>query len=149
MDFELVFSVSGLLAMAGWAALLASPLMPVWSDRIAGLIVPLILSAGYAIIAFMPGDGGGGGGFGSFREITELFSNPAALMAGWIHFLAFDLLVGAWICRTGRREGISYWLVLPALPLTFLFGPLGFLAFSAVRAAAAARKARATPGRPA
>ncbi|MCF6234348.1 MAG: DUF4281 domain-containing protein [Rhodobacteraceae bacterium] len=50
-----------------------------------------------------------------------------------MHFLAFDLLVGAWICRTARREGVTFWLVIPCLPLTFLFGPAGFLAFALVR----------------
>ena len=57
-------------------------------------------------------------------------------MAGWIHFLAFDLLIGAWICRQARREYISFWLVLLTLPMTFLYGPAGFLAFSALRGAA-------------
>lgn len=31
MDFELAFSVAGLLSMLGWAALAVSPLMPTWS----------------------------------------------------------------------------------------------------------------------
>ena len=59
--------------------------------------------------------------------------SPSAVMAGWIHFLAFDLFVGAWICRTARASGIPFLLVLPTLPLTFLFGPAGYLAFVAVR----------------
>jgi len=133
MNHELVFSLAGSLAMAGWAALFASPLIPVWSDRIAGLVVPAILSAGYVAILFaFPAPGGG---FGSFAAVMELFSHAAALMAGWIHFLAFDLLVGAWICRQGRGIGMPFWLVAPCLPVTFLFGPAGFLLFQLVRAA--------------
>ena len=38
MDFELIFSIAGLVAMTGGVALLLSPLIPTWSDRIAGLI---------------------------------------------------------------------------------------------------------------
>lgn len=131
MDLELIFSLTGLLAMAGWAALLASPLLPVWSDRIAGLIIPVVLSATYVALAFLPNENGGG--FGSLEEVGQLFTDRTALMAGWIHFLAFDLLIGAWICRTARRENIRFWWVVPTLPLTFMFGPAGFLAFSAVR----------------
>ena len=132
MNLELLFSVAGLLSMIGWLALLASPLIPRWSDRIAGFIIPLILSIGYVIlIVFFPS--GGEGGFGSLAEVIRLFSQQNAVMAGWIHFLAFDLLVGAWICRVARREGVNFWLVVPCLPLTFLFGPAGFLAFSLVR----------------
>jgi len=133
MDFELVFSAVGLLAMVGWVTLLVSPFIPVWSDRIAGLVVPLALAAAYAVLLlFFPAQDGGG--FNSFAEVKQLFTNPEAVMAGWIHFLAFDLLIGAWICRTGRREEIRFWMVLPCLPATFLFGPAGFLLFCAVRA---------------
>jgi len=132
MNLELLFSLAGLLAMSGWLFLLASPIIPGWSDKIAGLIIPLILSVGYVtLIVFFPS--GGDGGFGSLAEVVELFSQQNAVMAGWIHFLAFDLLVGAWICRTARRNGVNFWLVIPCLPLTFIFGPAGFLAFSLVR----------------
>jgi hypothetical protein len=132
MNHELIFSLAGLMAMAGWAALLLSPLIPVWSDRIAGLFVPGILSAGY--VAILVGFSAPGGGFGSFAEVSALFSHADALMAGWIHFLAFDLLIGAWICRQGRRDGLPFWSVAPCLPVTFLFGPAGFLLFQLVRA---------------
>jgi len=133
MDFELIFSLAGLLAMAGWAVLIVSPLMPLWSDRIAGLYIPLLLATAYLLVVLaVPAQNGGG--FGSFAEVMQLFSDPAALMAGWIHFLAFDLFVGAWICRTGRREQIAFWKVLPCLPVTFLFGPAGYVLFCAVRA---------------
>ncbi|WP_421849519.1 abscisic acid-deficient protein Aba4 family protein [Oricola sp.] len=45
----------------------------------------------------------------------------------------FDLFIGAWVCRTARAEGIASWTVLPCLPLIFLFGPAGFVAFWTVR----------------
>lgn len=132
MDLELLFSLAGVLAMAGWVILLASPLIPQWSDRIAGIIIPLLLSAGYvALIIFSASSEGGG--FGSLAQVMVLFSQPNAMLAGWIHFLAFDLLIGAWICRTARRDGVRFWLVIPSLPLTFLFGPAGFLVFSVLR----------------
>lgn len=132
MNLEALFSVAGLLAMAGWLVLLASPFIPSWSDRISGYIIPLLLSVGYlALILTFPSKGEGG--FGSLAEVTDLFSNPNAMLAGWVHFLAFDLLIGAWICRTARRDGVSFWLVAPCLPLTFFFGPAGFLIFATVR----------------
>ena len=64
-----------------------------------------------------------------------LFTNPEIALAGWLHYLAFDLLIGAWEVRTARREAIPHLLVLPCLALTFLFGPAGFLPFLALRAA--------------
>ena len=132
MIFENLFSVAGLAAMAGWLLLLASPLIPVWSDRIAGVVLPLILSLGYVGLVIVPSSGSGGG-FGTLADVMELFSYEQAALAAWVHFLAFDLIVGAWICRTARSEKISFWLVAPCLPLTFLFGPAGFLVFSVAR----------------
>ena len=141
MNYELFFSMAGVLAMVGWLVLLASPLIPQWSDRISGFLIPSVLSAGYVVLAvFFPSDGDGG--FGSLDAVMTLFSQPSAMLAGWIHYLAFDLLIGAWICRTARHDGLTFWLVAPCLPLTFLFGPAGFLAFSIVRAIAKLKAAQ-------
>jgi hypothetical protein len=68
-----------------------------------------------------------------------LFTDPAIALAGWLHYLAFDLFVGAWITRTAQAARIPHLLILPCLVLTFLFGPAGFLAFTALRATFAAR----------
>lgn len=129
MNPEIFFSAAGVLTMAGWLLLIASPLIPKWSDRIAGGIIPVLLSTGYVLLAVLfssPADGG----YGSLAEVSILFSKPESLLAGWVHFLAFDLLIGAWMCRVARRKGIAFYWVLPCLPLTFLFGPAGYLMFS-------------------
>jgi Domain of unknown function (DUF4281) len=55
------------------------------------------------------------------------------LLAGWMHYLAFDLLVGAWIAAETERAGLSRLVLIPVLPLTFIFGPLGFLLFHLIR----------------
>src|SRR5690554_1419393 len=92
MALEIVSSISGLFAMAGWRVLLAWPLIPRWSDLIAGYLIPTLLSLGYVtLILFFPSNGGGG--FGSLAEVIDLFANPNAMMAGWVHYLTFDLLI--------------------------------------------------------
>ncbi len=132
MTLETAFSLAGLFAMAGWLLLLISPWIPIWSDRIAGTAIPVALSLGYLGLVLLPS--GAGGGYGSLAEVRELFSNDQVLLAGWVHFLAFDLFIGGWVCRTARRQGIRFWFVLPCLPLVFLFGPLGYLAFQGIQA---------------
>ena len=132
MDFEALFSIAGLVAMIGWLCLLVSPLMPRWADWIAGMVLPIMLSLGYVVLLVIPSSGGAGG-FGTLSDVMELFSYEQAALAGWVHFLAFDLFVGAWICRTARTESISFWLIAPCLPVVFLFGPAGLIAFQAIR----------------
>jgi len=51
------------------------------------------------------------------------------LLAGWVHYLAFDLFVGSWISIQADKIGISRLLQAPILVATFLFGPLGFVIF--------------------
>lgn len=132
MDADTIFQLSGPVAIAGWLSLFASPWFPSFADRFASIIVPALLSVAYVglMLAFWSG---AEGGFDTLDNVALLFQTRELLLAGWLHYLAFDLFVGAWIVRTARAEGISFWLVLPCLPLTFLFGPAGYLAFVSLR----------------
>jgi len=133
MPTDSLFQSANTLALIGWIVLALSPLSPRWSDRISGLAIPLVLSAGYTalILAFWSR---APGGFDSLSNVMRLFTFPEIALAGWVHYLAFDLLIGAWIARMARAEGIHHLLVLPLLALTFLFGPAGYLAFTLLRA---------------
>jgi hypothetical protein len=82
------------------------------------------------------------GGFSSLGSVATLFSNPWALLAGWIHYLAFDLLIGTWEVRDARERGVPHLLVVPCLALTFMFGPAGWLLYTIVRSARASQKMR-------
>ena len=137
---DVYFSWAGVLAFTGWGALLLSPLTPVWAQRVGGLAIPAILSGGYAALILVHW-ADAPGGFGSLDDVAALLGHRGMLLAGWVHYLAFDLLIGAWIVRTARAERISFVLVVPCLPLTLMFGPAGYLAFLGLRAgrAAAAR----------
>lgn len=132
MTPDALFQIANPLALLGWVALALSPLAPRAADAVAGTVIPLVLSVGYAglVLAFWSG---AEGGFGSLAEVQLLFTDPHVALAGWVHYLAFDLFVGAWATRTARAEGIAHLFLLPCLMLTFLFGPAGFLAFSALR----------------
>ena len=134
MPIDQVFQIANLTAMAGWVALLASPLMPGIADRIAATAIPLLLSVAYLglVLAFWSG---AEGGFDSLANVEKLFQTREIVLAGWLHYLAFDLFVGAWVTRTARTEGIAFWFVVPCLLLTFLFGPVGFLLFQVLRLA--------------
>lgn len=134
MTPDLLFQIANPLALIGWLALLASPLRPRAMQAIAAAIVPLMLSCLYLALVMVFWSRAQGG-FGSLADVEKLFETRELLLAGWVHYLAFDLFVGAWATRTAREEGIPFLLVLPCLGFTFLFGPVGFLLFSALRLA--------------
>ena len=132
MTPDTLFQIANPLAMAGWVALVASPLLPRLAQVIGGVGVPAMLSVGYTavILAFWTS---GTGGFDTLDNVALLFESRWLLLAGWVHYLAFDLLIGAWEVRTARREGIPHLVVIPCLLITFLFGPAGYLLFQGVR----------------
>jgi hypothetical protein len=134
MNPDTLFQIANLTAMTGWLVLLLSPFLPKLADRISGLIIPLLLAVAYCglILAFF---GQSEGGFDTLDNVMKLFTKPEVVLAGWIHYLAFDLFIGAWEVRTARAESIAFFIVIPCLVLTFMFGPAGLLAFMAVRAA--------------
>ncbi|MEL6372576.1 MAG: ABA4-like family protein [Pseudomonadota bacterium] len=138
---DTIFDVANTLALCGWLALLISPWLPRVADAVAALAIPLLLSLAYAVLIGLTigGSGFSFSDFGSLDGVMKLFSVREGVLIGWLHYLAFDLFIGAWEVRTARREGIAFLAVVPCLALTFLMGPLGLIAFFAVRALAARR----------
>jgi len=49
--------------------------------------------------------------FGSLDGVMKLFQNKTLLTAGWVHYLAFDLMVGTWIKRNSLKYGIRLGIV--------------------------------------
>lgn len=132
MKPEMIFSIANTTALLGWLLLV---ILPRWKfTRLAILsgVLPLLFSAAYLVIVVMF-FGRSEGGFDSLANVMKLFTNEWAVLAGWIHYLAFDLYVGSWEVRDARENGISHLLVIPCLILTFLFGPIGFLLYSVIR----------------
>ena len=147
IDPTMAYDVAGKLAMLGWLGLIAS--LFVQSVRPAAqiaarLIIPALLAIAYGLLIWGGFQEAPDGGFGSIAEIRALFASDSALVAGWLHYLAFDLFVGSWIVADGLRRRIPALLILPCLPLTLLFGPLGLLLFILLRLAFRRRESSET-----
>jgi hypothetical protein len=132
MSPDQIFQIANPIALIGWIALVLSPLAPRVLGILGGIAIPLILSVGYTGIILAHWSSGQGG-FDSLQSVEQLFQSRWLLLAGWVHYLAFDLLLGAWEVRTARREGITHLILLPCLIATFLFGPAGYLLFQFIR----------------
>ncbi|HEY0324699.1 MAG TPA: ABA4-like family protein [Allosphingosinicella sp.] len=137
LDPSTTFDLAGPIVLGSWAglilALFVKPARPV-ALTVTQFVAPGLLAIAYVLLIWV-GMGAEGGGFGSIAEIRALFADDSALVAGWFHYLAFDLFVGSWIVRDHNDSGVPALLVLPCLPLTFLFGPAGLLLYLALRLA--------------
>ena len=133
---DAVFAAANSFAALAWLVLLLTPGSARWAPRVwfvCGRVVPLLFSVGY--VALFAAYWRGEGGFGSPADVRALFDVPGALVAGWLHYLAFDLFVGTWIARRAAAIALPHAVVAPLLLLTFLLGPTGYLAFVLIRAA--------------
>jgi len=125
---ETLFSVSSAVAMAGWLLLVLGIVLdkPLLRDTIAGLWIPLILAAAYTVfIAVFWWDAEGS--FDSLAEVQKLFTWPWVALAGWVHYLAYDLFIGALMARRLMEAKRSRLLLILILPMAFMFGPIGFV----------------------
>ena len=132
MGPETWFSVASALVVPGWLLLV---LVPGWQKvplLIAGVVLPALLSLLYLYL-MVTNVWGTSGSFSSLAGVRSFFENPYLLLAGWVHYLAFDLFIGAWEVRDARRLAISHLAVIPCLLLTFLAGPIGLLLYLGLR----------------
>lgn len=131
MTAEQLFSTLNLVTMAAWMLLLFLPRVR-WTSTVVPVVLPALLAVVYVVLvaAMMPRSEGG---FSTLADVSLLFGNSWMLLAGWTHYLAFDLFIGGWEVRDAQRRGIPHLLLVPALILTFLFGPAGLLCYLAIR----------------
>jgi ABA DEFICIENT 4-like len=137
MSWDHAFGLANLAAMAGWAVLI---LLPRWQRILDGLRYGLVGAlaltyAGLVMVYFTSS----GGGFDSIAAVRTLFASDPVLLAGWLHYLAFDLFVGIWTAEQADALGLSRWLQAPILVATFMFGPLGLVVFLLWKGAFGAR----------
>lgn len=133
MTPDFLFSAANLIALAAWLLLgLGVVLNRGGWVKAVGSAVPLVLSALYCVLIvlfFRQAQGG----FGSLPDVQQLFTSPWVALAGWVHYLAFDLWIGAWIAQQVMLRGMPRLLLIIFMPLTFLFGPAGLLAHGAAQ----------------
>ncbi len=134
MNAYQIFPIANLIAMLSWILLAVLPNRRWVTEVITGVAVPALFAVVYIAIAvavFPHAEGG----FNSLAGVAALFANRWMLLAGWLHYLAFDLLIGTWEARDSITRGVPRWVLVPCLFLTFMFGPAGWLLYVIARQA--------------
>ena len=131
MTAERLFSALNLMAVGAWLPLVFLPRVR-WTARLLPVVMPSVLAVVYVVLLAATLTRSEGG-FSSLVGVRTLFDDPWALLAGWTHYLAFDLFIGGWEVRDAQERGLPHLLIVPALVLTFFFGPAGLLLYLATR----------------
>lgn len=133
MTPDSIFSICNTIAFISWLILLIGS--PFWKNTdkfLVGIVVTLLaivyawcISQSFKIDDF--------NNFSTLDGLMGLFSSKMAVTAGWVHYLAFDLMTGIWIRNNSIQHGIRYALVIPCMIFTFMMGPVGLLMYLVLR----------------
>lgn len=132
-----MFMVLNYAVLPFWALLVFLPLSKITDTLVHSVLVPILLGVVYAWLLASAVYGTPpppeGAAFSSLEGVMKLFSVERALVAGWAHYLVFDLFIGAWEARDAQRVGLNHFILIPCLILTLLVGPIGLLAYLIAR----------------
>lgn len=132
MTADQIFPIANLVSVLCWIVLAVLPSRRWVTGVLTGVAAPALFAVAYVAIvaAVFPG---ADGSFSTLAGVAALFANPWMLLAGWLHYLAFDLLIGTWEARDSVERGVPRWILIPCLFLTFMFGPTGWLIYMGAR----------------
>lgn len=133
MTAETVFTIANTSVLPMWLLMMVLPNWKPTRFLVDYRVIPILLSLVYVTYIAISFQSGGEFDFGSLESVMSLFTEKQAVLAGWIHYLAFDLLVGMWMVTQNRDLKIHPLLMVPCLVGTFMFGPFGFLLFTLIR----------------
>lgn len=128
-----LFAFFNVAVLPAWVLLAVAPGW-IWTRRLVNAVwIPFLLTAVYLCALVSAGPPPEGAGFSTLAGVMVLFTSPMAVLAGWVHYLAFDLFVGSWEARDAQRHGIGRgWMILPLFS-TLMAGPVGLSLYLAIR----------------
>jgi len=136
MSPELIFTIANNGILIFWLLLIVAPRWRGTEFAVHSIAVPLILGLAYLWLftrVWFGGEGAAGTNYTTLPGVMALFDSPTGAVMGWIHYLVFDLFVGAWEARDAAKRGVSHWVVVPCLIVTLMAGPVGLLLYLALR----------------
>lgn len=133
MDPHLLFSIVNKAVLPAWLLLIVAPHWRYTNKIIHHAWIPMLLAVCYIYSLASITNSSEGGGFGTLSGVMILFQSPYGVLAGWIHYLVFDLFIGAWEVRDAKRNNIKHYFVVPCLILTLMLGPIGLMLYLTIR----------------
>jgi hypothetical protein len=133
MALQTLFTAASYAVIPFWLLLVAAPRWR-WTQRLVhGPVVLLLLTPIYTYLLWGYAPAPEGMELRTLYGVMVGFSAPHLALAGWIHYLIFDLFIGAWEARDAQRRGVPHLLLAPCLIATLIVGPIGLLFYVLVR----------------
>ena len=120
---RLLYTVINTCTAPVWLAMILLPRSPL-TLRAVRLATPLYAALGATYVGLLASTWGRGEKV-DFRDpdsVRRGLQQPRGFLAGWAHYIAFDLFVGRWIWEQGLAQQRS---TRVALLMTWLAGPSG------------------------
>ena len=136
MTLETLFTIANASVMPAWLLLAVAPRWNLTRRVVHSLLYPALLGSLYAVYAVTSLLGSAapeGASFGTLPGVMAFFAVPQLAFIGWVHYLVFDLFVGAWEARDAQRHEIPHALLVPCLFFTLMLGPIGLLLHLTIR----------------
>lgn len=137
---EELWAVVHVVALTGWGLILVAPF---WRPALTMAYLPPLFQAMLYINILIPkmiypDPGSTPPDLNNMKSIQALFEDPDVFFCGWIHYLAFDQLVGLAIAQDALTtlqvsKLVYYTIIAVCLFLTFYLGPVGFLIYMVSR----------------
>ena len=130
---ELLYTLFNLFVLPAWILLVVAPKWQWTRKLIFHAWIPSLIAVCYLYAFIVAPDFPEEGTIRSLEGVMILFQQPHIMLAGWVHYLAFDLFVGAWQVRDAQRRGLRHIWVIPCLLATLMYGPVGLFMYFIVR----------------
>lgn len=131
MNWEFAFTIANISVLPAWFLLLVFPKSEAAKTVVYSWLYPILLGLVYLALTIY--SIGGDGGMDTLENLKTSFQRSEVLLLGWVHYLVFDLFIGAWISRDSLKNEVSQIFVKPCLILTLFAGPIGLLSYAIVR----------------
>lgn len=133
MSDELIFTLCNFGVMPFWVLLAVAPRGRLTDKLVHTPLPALLLVPVYVWLLAFDRPGPQGANFLTLEGVSRIFTTPRTIIACWVHYLVFDLFVGAWEARDAVRIRMHRAILVPCLFLTLMFGPAGYLLYAIAR----------------
>jgi hypothetical protein len=133
MNADAIFKICNTIALLSWVFLIVATPFFKYTQTILVSCVVILFCIVYAWLLFKSFSPGDVEKFSTADGLMSLFTNKTAVVAGWVHYLAFDLMTGIWITYNAKKHRINHWVTTPALFFTFMMGRVGLLLYLLIR----------------